>query len=268
MNRRMHGAVGLLGIVFAFLSGTAMAGDDSPTIRWSTGVEYSTGTYGGTADIEDLYVPLKGRLKFGRVSFNLTVPYLSIRAPAFTTITEPGGDIVPGSGEIITESGLGDVIVGMTIYDVAYSDELGIALDLTGKIKFGTADEARGLGTGEQDYTVRADVYKFFEQFTLLTSAGYKLRGDPVDIDLKNVLLGSFGGVYMPSEDTSLGLIYDYRESALTDGDDIAELSAFASRQIDDRWAVQFYVFTGFSDGSADWGGGIQFELAPRMSNR
>lgn len=263
MNRRMHGAVSLLGIVFAISSSNAVAGDDSPTISWSTGLEYSSGTYGGTDDIEDLYVPIKGRLKFDRVSFELTVPYLSVRAPAFTTVTEPGGETVPGSGEIVTESGLGDVIAGMTIYDVAYSEELGVALDLTGKIKFGTADETKGLGTGEQDFTIRADLYKFFEQFTLLTSAGYKLRGDPAGIDLENVLLGSLGGVYMSSETTSLGLIYDYRESALIDGDNISELSAFAARQIDDRWAVQFYAFTGFSDSSADWGAGIQFELAP-----
>ena len=263
MKRRMHGAVSLLGIVFAIASGNAVAGDDSPTISWSTGLEYSSGTYGGTEDIEDLYLPLKGRLKFDRVSFDLTVPYLSVRAPAFTTVTEPGGETVPGSGEIVTETGLGDVIAGITIYDVAYSEDLGIALDLAGKIKFGTADETKGLGTGEQDFTIRADLYKFYEQFTLLTSAGYKFRGDPADIDLDNVLLGSFGGVYMPNENTSLGLIYDYRESALIDSDAISELCAFAARQIDDRWIVQFYAFTGFSDSSADWGAGIQIELGP-----
>jgi hypothetical protein len=259
----MRGAVSLLGIVFAISSGNTVAGDDSPTISWSTGLEFSSGTYGGSDDIEDLYLPMKGRLNFDRVSFDLTVPYLSVRAPAFTTISGPGGEAVPGSGELVTESGLGDIIAGITIYDVAYSEELDIALDLAGKIKFGTADETRGLGTGKQDFTVRADLYKFFEQFTLLTSAGYKLRGDPADIDLDNVLLGSFGGVYLPSDNTSLGLIYDYRESALIDGDAISELSAFTSRQIGDRWAVQFYAFTGFSDSSADWGAGIQFKLAP-----
>ena len=171
--------------------------------------------------------------------------------------------MVPGSGDVVTESGLGDVIAGITIYDVAYSEELGLALDLAGKIKFGTADETKGLGTGEQDFTIRADLYKFFEQFTLLTSAGYKLRGDPAGIDLDNVLLASFGGVYLPTDNTSFGLIYDYRESAFIDGENITELSAFASQQIDDRWAIQFYAFTGFSDSSADWGAGIQIELAP-----
>ena len=263
MNSRIHGAVSLLGIVFAISSSNAVAGDDNPTISWSTGLEYSSGTYGGTDDIEDFYVPLKGRLKLDRVAFDLTVPYLSVRAPAFTTITEPGGEIVPGSGEIVTESGVGDVIAGITVYDVAYSEELGVALDLSGKIKFGTADDTKGLGTGEQDYTIRADLYKFYEQFTLLTSAGYKFRGDPAGIDLENVLLGSLGGVYMPGDNTSLGLIYDYRESALIDGDAISELCFFTARQMDDKWTVQLYAFTGFSDSSADWGAGIQFELAP-----
>ena len=90
-----------------------------------------------------------------------------------------------------------------------------------------------------------------------LAQAGYSLH------DLDDVLLGSLGGVYMPNDDTSLGLIYDYRESSLISSDAISELCAFAARQLDDRWSVQFYAFTGFSDSSADWGAGIQFELAP-----
>ena len=59
MNRRMHGAVSLLGIVFAISSGGAVADDGNPAISWSTGLEYSSGTYGGAADIEDLYIPHK-----------------------------------------------------------------------------------------------------------------------------------------------------------------------------------------------------------------
>ena len=32
-----------------------------------------------------------------------------------------------------------------------------LLIDLTGKVKFGTADENKGLGTGENDYAVQAD---------------------------------------------------------------------------------------------------------------
>lgn len=261
MNKSAYAAAAMAAASFVLTSFNAVADDSDLRFGWSTGLEYSSGTYGGTDDIEDLYIPLKGRVDFERLSFALTVPYLSVRAPQGTTVTDPGGEPVPGTGEMITENGLGDIIAGVTVYDVLYSGDLGIALDLTGKIKFGTADEAKGLGTGEQDYTIRADLYKFFDQFTLLGSAGYKFRGDPADVDLENVLLGSIGGVYLPNEIVSAGLIYDYRESALVDGDAISELTAFVSRQIEDRWAIQLYAFTGFSDSSPDWGAGIQFSI-------
>lgn len=262
MNRSILLIAGLCSIGLATTSATASAADGDSAIRWSTGIEYSSGRYGGTDDIEDLYVPLTARLSTGRLALELTVPYLSVTAPTGSTVTEPGNEPVPGSGPTTTESGLGDIIAGVTLYDVVYSDELGVALDLTGKVKLGTADEAKGLGTGEQDFTLRADLYKFFEQFTLMGSAGYKYRGDPADLDLENVLIGSFGGAYSVSDDTSVGLIYDYRESALADGDAVSELSAFWSNRWNDRWYMQVYAFSGFSDSSADWGAGLLFEFS------
>ncbi len=261
MNTRANRVASLVVTVLMVANVNAIAEEGNTFISWSTGIEYSSGTYGGTADIEDFYVPIIARIGYERVSFELTVPYLSVRAPAGTILPEPGNEPVSGSGPTTTESGLGDVIAGVTLYDVFYSGEHDIALDLTGKIKFGTADESKGLGTGEQDYTLRADLFKFFEQFTLLGSAGYKLRGDPPGLDLKNVLLGSVGGVYSMTEKSRLGLIYDYRESALADGDAVSELSVFLSRSLTDSWQIQFYVFTGFTESSADRGAGILFHI-------
>ncbi|MGB5722329.1 MAG: hypothetical protein WBM34_16680 [Woeseiaceae bacterium] len=255
-------AAGLFGIVFIAMSTNAQAEDEVSAISWSTGIEYSTGTYGGTEDIEDTYVPVTVRIRTERAAFELTVPYLSVTAPAGTTITDPGNQPVPGSGPTVTESGMGDIIAGATLYDVLYSDALGMALDLTGKIKFGTADKDKGLGTGEQDFTVRADVYKFFEQFTLMGSAGYKFRGDPADVDLDNVILGSIGGALTVTDDTRIGLMFDYRESAIAESDDVSELSAFLAHNWNDTWHMQLYAFSGFTDSSADWGVGILFEIS------
>ena len=257
MNTRAYRVASLVVTALMAANVNAIAEEGNATVSWSTGIEYASGTYGGTVDIEDFYVPIIARIGFERVSFELTVPYLSVRAPTGTVLPEPGEEPVFGSGPITTESGLGDLIAGLTLYDVFYSAERNIALDLTGKIKFGTADETKGLGTGEQDYTLRADLFKFFERITLLGSAGYKFRGDPPGLDLKNVLLGSVGGVYAMTEKSRFGLIYDYRESALADGDAVSELSAFVSRSLTDSWQIQFYAFTGFSDSSADWGAGI-----------
>lgn len=227
------------------------------SFKLSTGIDYTSGDYGGVDDIEDTYIPVTANVDYGRFGFRLTVPYLSVRAPSGTVITDPGGQPVPGSGASTTESGLGDITASVTLFDVIYNRDLGIALDITGKVKFATADEDKGLGTGEHDYSVHADLYKYLDELTLLASAGYKVRGDPSGIDLENVFMGSIGGIYSFTPETRGGLIYDFRESAFASADSIRELTGFVSQRINDDWRVQVYALTGFSDSSPDFGGGV-----------
>lgn len=251
-----------VGILFALLGTHAVAQNDEAIFRVSTGVDYTSGDYGGDVDIEDLYIPVTGSMDYGRFGFRLTVPYLSVRAPAGTIITDPGGQPVPGSGARTTESGLGDIIGSVTLYDVINNRDLGLAMDVTGKVKFATADENNGLGTGETDYSLQADIYKYIDDFTLLGTVGYKLRGDPIGVDLENAIFVSIGGIYRFTQETRGGLIFDYRESSFASGDSIQELTGFVSRPFSDDWRVQFYALTGFSDSSPNFGGGLSMKRA------
>ncbi len=240
----------------------ACAGAAADGVHWSTGLEYTSGDYGGSDTIEDLYVPVTGQVSFERTSFRLTVPYLSVTAPQGTIATDPDGEPVTGSGETHTKDGLGDIIAEMTVYDVVYSSRFGVALDLTGKIKFGTADQRDGLGTGEEDYTLQADLYKFYDRFTLFAMASYKYRGDPEGYDLKNVMLASVGAVLGSDRETRFGIAYDFRQSSLADGENLRDLSAFAARQISDRLQLQAYVIRGFSNSSPEWGAGLLLTIS------
>ena len=254
---RMDCAGAALGL--ALVCAGPLAFGAEPAMSFSTGLEYSSGRYGGTDDIEELYVPVSGFFYFDRIAVGVTVPYLSVRAPAGTE--DPGGEPVPGSGEIDTQSGLGDIVIGMTVYDVLHNTDRSIALDITGKIKVGSADPDKGLGTGEEDYLLRADLYRFFERFTLMGSGGYKVRGDPPGVDLKNTWVGSVGGSYLLNNGARVGLMYDYRESSLEDSDDISELTLYSSFRLTDTWDLQVFAFSGFSDSSPDWGAGIYVYL-------
>lgn len=257
MNFKLQSLL-ILGIAsLALLSLDVYAKDKPIKVKLSTGYNFTSGDYGGTQDIEDTYIPLTVSADKGRYGFRLTVPYLRVRAPSGTIFTDTGGQPIAGAGELTTESGLGDVIASVTVYDVIKERDAGFALDITGKVKFGTADDAKGLGTGEQDYALQANLYKSLGQFSILASAGYKVRGDPDDIELENSALASLGGIYKLNDRTRSGLIYDYRESAFSDGDSIQELTAFVSRKVSNDWRVQIYALTGFSDSSPDWGGGI-----------
>ena len=261
MKAKLVQMVAFLGCAAMLHGMTAVAEDNDTEISLSAGVDFTSGTYGGDLDIEDIYVPLTTTIDNGRFTFRLTVPYLSVTAPE-GTIFDPGGVPLPGTGDMVTESGLGDIIGSATIYDVIDIERLDLVMDLTGKIKFGTADADKGLGTGEADYSVQADFYKFADQITLTGSIGYKFRGDPTAYDLENVLMASVGSIYKFTPDVNGGLFFDYRESAISGTDSVQELTVFVSRRITDDWRLQLYALTGFTDSSPDWGGGIQIKRA------
>jgi hypothetical protein len=181
-----------------------------------------------------------------------------VRAPA-DTIIGPDGQPLPGSGEITTESGLGDITASVTLFDAFYSPDLDFALDVTGAVKFGTADVDAGLGTGESDISLYLDGYKWFDRFTLIGSVGYRWRGEPADVDFDDVLMASVGGAWEAGSASMLGIMFDYRQSALADADDIQEATAFVSFELSERRYLEIYAFTGFTDSSADWGGGVSF---------
>lgn len=246
-----------LGCLLLLASVPAGAQDDAPRFSISAGAEYTTGAYGGDTDIEDFYVPLKATVDYRRLSLRLTVPYLSVRAPEGTVITGPGGEPIPGTGDIVTNSGIGDVIGSVTVYDVIRNRRLGFAMDLTGKVKFGTADVDKGLGTGENDFTVQADFLKFMDRITWIGSVGYKFRGQPPGATLDDALLASAGGIYKFNGDTRAGMFFDYRESSIG-ADPTQELSVFLSNRISADWRLQAFVFRGFTDSGADWGAGLQ----------
>ena len=248
-------AIAIAGL--ALIAATAQASGDDPKVTLGTGVEVSSGTYGGDADIEDLYVPISASVDYGRLGFRVTVPYLSVRAPEGTSITGPGGEPIPGTGDIVTNSGLGDITGSVTLYDVVRNRRLGIALDLTGAVKLGTADFDKGLGTGETDFTLQADLLKFINETTLLFSAGYKFRGDPAGVDLENTAIASLGITQKFSDRTRAGLFFDYRESSITGRDSMREVTGYLSRRVNDSWKVQMYVLAGLSDSSPDWGAGL-----------
>jgi hypothetical protein len=240
---------------------TAPAGTRAEGARFSVdaGAEYTTGDYGGDKSVDELYLPLTATLDLDRVALHLTVPFISVRAPEMTVIDGPDGQPIVGEGPMVTSSGIGDVQAAVTVYDVLVSKGGDFALDLTGKIKFGTADADAGLGTGEQDYALQADWFRFFPRFTAMGTAGYFLRGDPAGYDLNDTFYASLGGSYALRDRLSCGAFYDYRESSVQDSDAAQELSGWVSTGIGKRGRAEFYVIAGIGDSSPDWGAGLSF---------
>ena len=233
---------------------------DNGVLTLTTGAEYTSGDYGGTQSIDEWYIPFTARYIVDNYVFRLTVPFLSVTAPGGTVVSggTDGQIIIPGTGERTTESGVGDVIAGLTYRDVLNSETVSnIALDLTAKVKFATADEEKGLGTGENDYIVQAELYKFFNRFTPYGILGYKFRGDPPGVDLQDSLRAVIGGYYRLSPSFKAGLDYFYQSASYSDADDQKELSAFLGYKMNNSQYLRCYLIQGFGDGSLDWGAGV-----------
>ena len=92
----------------------------------------------------------------------------------------------------------------------------------------------------------------------VFVTGGYKVFGDPPDIDLDNVAYGSFGLGYKFSRSFSAGLIADYREAAFETSVEQKEGMAYFSLKIGKKTKLLGYYIKGYTDGSPDWGLGTQ----------
>lgn len=224
-----------------------------------TGFDYTTGKYGGTEKTDVLYVPFFARYETGPAVFRLTVPYIRITGPG--NVIGAGEDRVTVPGRAVgrrTESGLGDV-VGSVFYNVLSERTSAVGLDLGAKVKLGTADETKGLGTGQTDYALQADWFKPFQgSNTLFGSIGHRWYGDPPGVNLRNVFYVALGLSHRYSSQASAGVVYDYRPAITDGGGQISELTAFYSQRLSREWKLQPYALIGFGRASPDFGAGAQ----------
>jgi hypothetical protein len=233
----------------------AAAGD----ITFGTGFDYSSGKYGGSQSTEISYVPVTAKYESGASTVKLTLPWLSIRTPgngALIGVDASGRPIYDGNGAKTTAEGQGDVVLAYS-HSLFMTPRNGFLLDLTGKIKFATADANKGLGTGKNDYTALADIYYLADAWTPFATVSYRVTGDPAGSNLRNVWGGTLGLGYKQSKSDSLGLMWDSRQASSATGRASSEATAYWVHKFGDGLKLQTYAIKGFSDGSPDWGAGV-----------
>lgn len=228
----------------------------------ATGFDSTSGNYGSSSTTNILTIPVIGKYETESWLFKVTVPYLQV-----TTLT----GVIPGLGNggmkkttavsATTQSGLGDVVLATTYYAIDGSKDT-TGLDLTAKAKLPTADKNAGLGTGEADYAIQADVYQSMDKVTVSASLGRKFLGSTAALPLNDIFYGSVGGSYKVSDKMSAGVILDAAQATSASGSSLLELTGSISRKIDKTKKIQAYLLKGFTDGSPDIGYGVLFTLA------
>ena len=119
----------------------------SNNVLITTGMDFSTGKYGGDEDTDMLFIPLTFKYGTDKWSSGLTIPYISLESPGDVVIGPDGTPIPVPGGASTSESGLGDITASFTWFAYPGTETLPI-IDGTGRIKLPTADEDKGLGAG------------------------------------------------------------------------------------------------------------------------
>ena len=229
-------------------------------ITAATGFDFTTGDFGTDADSDAWYLPTSVKVEWDMLFAKLTVPYVFVDGDVVVI------DGVPQGASAFTgkRNGIGDVVLaaGAGYYPV---EGMLPAAELTGKVKFATANEDKGLGTGEVDYSIQFDTWKPFGPVTPFATVGYTFYGDPPDVNLKNrayvsggavLSLGKIGGPVF--DRYSVGLVYDWAQSSIGGRGDIQGLSPFATIKLGRHFALDPYATIGLTSRAPDWGIGMQ----------
>jgi hypothetical protein len=223
-------------------------------------VSYFSGDFGTGIATHIIFVPAILVVTHEKHEFRLTVPYLSVTTSEPVTFL---GDQVIGRGKggRTTESGPGDVV----LQDEYFFVEGGRArpwLSALVRVKLPTADESRGLGTGEPDAGAGLGLIQpLGERWSLLGQTQYVLRGDPPDTNLRNTLWLSIGLQRRLSGSTSANLFYERRQSVVPGRPDLSDLSLGCDHSFARKLTLRAVAYLGLSDTAEDYGVSAGFSL-------
>ncbi|MBQ4856028.1 transporter [Rhodanobacter sp. B2A1Ga4] len=269
--------VGGLLLIGAPAAHAATSGSDQFSL--AAGADYSSGKYGTDTTTDIWSVPVTAAYQTDRWTFKLTVPYINISGagnviPGVGKVNN-GNPLGRGLGHIIggigggnttttssgSASGLGDITASAG-YELFTSADRTAGLDLTGKVKFGTADENKGLGTGKNDYGLSLDTYKVVGDWTAFGGVGWMKYGSSQYIKLKNGFNANIGADYKLGPSDNIGAYYYYRERIADGGAPQSEVTGYWNHKFNDSLRVQAYALAGFANGSPDYGVGASLKYS------
>jgi hypothetical protein len=243
---------------FALFPIQAAHADGNGKFSLETGMDYNTGKYGGTLATDILYVPFTGKYQSREWTLKVTVPYLRITGPS-NVVNGVGQTVATSTTTRTSRSGLGDVIVGAT-HNVYSGGAKGVMVNLTGKVKFGTADSSKGLGTGKNDYSLESSIYQAFGDLTAFGTLGYKVYGSPATYRLRNIFYGSFGGSFKYDQATNAGAMIILGQKVTATSSSRTEALLFVSHKLEKDWKLQGYALKGFTNSVPSWGCGASVD--------
>jgi hypothetical protein len=259
--RRLLTVIALLCLSVSASWGQQAAAPARFTFRMGAG--YDQGDFGAAEISRAYYVPFS--LRYTASRFDIGV------SSAFARIDTAGGirliDGVPtqtdSSSGPLQESGIGDTTVRSRFF-VLNDQGRGTAKPSVTpfvKIKIPTADETRGLGTGKVDYGFGVELDKEIGPIFLFGDVAYTVMGKIPELGFRNRPAASVGVGKQVTENVTVSSMVDWRRAVIAGNTNPTELVGVLSYRVTPRVSISPNAFKGLSQGSADYGVGVQMSF-------
>ncbi len=162
-----------------------------------------------------------------------------------------------------TESGLGDITLATRYYLIDEQDWIP-SVNLTGRVKFPTADEDKGLGTGEFDYGFGGEAAKALTRDLILyLDGGYTILGDPKGRNFRNQWNYDVGLGYYLTDKLRTSVFYEEYRAVVKGIPHARDVYGDIRYRITRAIGMNVGGFVGLSKSAADFGfsGGIRFRF-------
>lgn len=235
------------------------------TLSLGAVANYSEGQFGTGRTTQILYVPTFFQwFPAERWELRLTVPYLWERGKNIIAMVGggPGQALRPvatesglgASSRRRTEQGLGDILLEGD-YTVLEARGPRPEIDVFAEIKFPTADDRTGLGTGEFDETLGVTFEKtLVERWTALLELSYTFVGSPAGTHLSDAAEWLLGLSYRPRRPLAISGYVNGATTVNTRQDNPLELRLQADYALGKIVKITGSITKGLSNASPRWG--------------
>ena len=253
----------IFSLIVCLISPVAAWGAEREHLQIITGFSYEEGDFGTDVNSKTIIVPFTVRYLGDRFDLGLTIPFVyqdssdavtivggqpeQIRDDPVSTVLD---ELAPGGGDIMLKG-------RYYLFDDPGLDSFLPGIAPFAKIKFPTANEDEGLGTGKFDFGFGLEFDKQIYDFFLFADTGYTFMGEPSNANFRDKISVGGGGGYQIFNSLSASVALAWSRSLLRDRDDPLDIITSVTWNITRKTSLSPFAAFGLSDGSPDFGVGF-----------
>ncbi len=238
----------------------AIVEHESPLLIASLGFEYvRDATVPGQEAIQK-NIPLGLTRATDDYILEIFVPYIQRTAPSGKVARShhhESAEHANITAPLVSSAGLGDITTSLQL-PLTTERHAPLMFFARGEIKFATADVARGLGTGANDYSVELIAKHAADKYRSEVSVGYANLGSPGTVEIndvkktfyyRNIYFGSVSGLYRVADGLEAGVKLEMGQAAENNGPQQRDFSAIAEYRISTGSALRVEILKSVAPG-------------------